>query len=138
MEGSVNILTRTAILLESDMFGTLLVCYMCLCWVLFVSFINIYSVDKYEFLTNTQKCIEFKRKVFFVIHYSKHKYIVSLKTFVMELIGYMLGLTMIVSVLFSLNINVSLAFIVVAVFAIIILTFGCITGSMYRKTKHKK
>ena len=95
-------------------------CFGCL----FVSFINIYSVDKYEFLTNTQKCIEFKRKVFFVIHYSKHKYIVSLKTFVMELIGYMLGLTMIVSVLLSLNINVSLAFIVVAVFAIIILTFG--------------
>ena len=133
-----NILTQKAILLESDMIGTLIVCYMYLCLVLFVSFVNIYAVDKYEFLTNTQKCIEFKRKVFFLIHYSKHKYIVSLKTFVMELIGYILGLTMIVSVLLSLNINVSLAFIVVAVLAIIILAFGCFTGSMYRKTKHKK
>lgn len=133
-----NILTQKAILLESDMIGTLIVCYMYLCLVLFVSFVNIYAVDKYEFLNNIQKCIEFKRKVFFVIHYSKHKYIVSLKTFVMELIGYILVVTMMVSFLLSLNINASVSFILVAVLALIILAFGCFTGSMYRKTKHKK
>ena len=138
MVESANFLTQTAILLESDMLGVLIACYMYLLFILFVSFVNIYSVDKYEFLNNMQKCIEFKSKVFFFIHYSKHKHIISLKTFVMELIGYILGVSMVVVFLFSLKLEVPVALLLVAVLALVTLAFGCITGSMYRETKHKK
>ena len=138
MVGLVTILTQKAILLESDMLGTLIVCYMYLFLIIFVSFVNIYSVDKHEFLNNIQQCIEFKSKVFFIIYYSKHKHIVSLKTFVMELIGYMLIITMVVAFLISLNLEISVALVLVAVLTLVILAYGCVTGNMFRKTKRKK
>ena len=46
----VCILTKTEILLESSMFGTMIASYLMLIMVLIVSFVNIYSVDKFEFL----------------------------------------------------------------------------------------
>ena len=48
-------LTQTEILLESSMLGTLIASYLFLLLVIFVSFVNIYSVDKFEFLNNQQK-----------------------------------------------------------------------------------
>lgn len=60
-----HILTRTETLLESSMFGTLIASYIFLIPVIFVSFLNIYSVDKYEYLNHRQKCIQFKHKMFF-------------------------------------------------------------------------
>ena len=63
----VHNLIQTEILLESNMLGTLIASYLFLLLVIFVSFLNIYSVDKFEFLNNQQKCLEFKHKLFFVI-----------------------------------------------------------------------
>lgn len=131
----VLILTQTEILLESSMLGTLIASYLFLVLVIFVSFVNIYSVDKFEFLNNQQNCFEFKHKLFFVIMYSKEKHIVSKKTFISELIGYLISITSIIVFICSLNQDVTTAFILLGIVALVIFTFACITGGMYRKIK---
>lgn len=137
MVGLVKFSTHAEILLESNTLGLLIACYAFLFSILFVSFVNIYSVDKYEFQNNIQNCVEFKRRVFFVVHYSKHRYIISLKTFIMEAIGYLLAISLITCLLFSLKLEISISLALVAVLTFIILIFGCITGAMFRKTKQK-
>lgn len=131
-------LIQTEILLESSMLGTLIALYLFLLLVIFVSFLNIYSVDKFEFLNNQQKCLEFKHKLFFVIMYSKEKHIVSKKTFISELIGYLIVFALIIVFICSLKQDVTTAFILLAIVALVIFTFGCITGGMYRKIKKHK
>ena len=131
-------LIQTEILLESSMLGTLIAAYLFLLVVLFVSFLNIYSVDKFEFLNNQQKCLEFKHKLFFVIMYSKKKHIVSKKTFISELIGYLIVIVSIIVFICSLKQDVTTAFILLAIVALVIFIFGCITGGMYRKIKKHK
>lgn len=133
-----HILTRTETLLESNMLGTLIISYIYLLLILFVSFLNIYSVDKYEFLYNQQKCIEFKRKIPFIIMYSKEKHIVSKKTFVLELIGYLILFISIFVFLYSLKQEVTISYILLGSIAVLICSFGCVTGSLYRKTKKHK
>lgn len=130
-----HILTRTETLLESSMFGTLIASYIFLIPVIFVSFLNIYSVDKYEYLNHRQKCIQFKHKMFFVIMYSKNKYIVSKKTLITESIGYILSIASIISLVFSLNQDVDTAFILLGIVYLVVLAFGCVTGAMYHKIK---
>lgn len=131
----VNIIILTEILLESSMLGTLIAAYLFLIPVIFVSFLNIYSVDKYEYLNHKQKCIQFKHKLFFVIMYSKNKHIVSKKTLIIELIGYILSISSIASLVFSLNQDVDTALIMLGIIYLVVLTFGCITGGMYHKIK---
>ena len=128
-------LIQTEILLESSMFGTLIASYLFLLSVIFVSFLNIYSVDKFEFLNNQQNCLEFKHKLFFVIMYSKEKHIVSKKTFISELAGYLISITSIIVFVCSLKQNVTTAFILLGIVALVTFTFGCITGGMYGKIK---
>lgn len=131
-------LIQTEILLESNMLDTLIASYLFLLLVIFVSFLNIYSVDKFEFLNNQQKCLEFKHKLFFVIMYSKEKHIVSKKTFISELIGYLIVIASIIVFICSLKQDVTTAFILLAIVALVIFAFGCITGGMYRKIKKHK
>lgn len=138
MEDLAHNLIQTEILLESSMLGTLIASYLFLLLVIFVSFLNIYSVDKFEFLNNQQKCLEFKHKLFFVIIYSKEKHIVSKKTFISELIGYLIVIASIIVFICSLKQDVTTAFILLAIVALVIFTFGCITGGMYRKIKKHK
>ena len=47
------------ILLNSNMLGPLIGCYLFLFLILFVSFVNIYSVDKYEFQNVGTELTEF-------------------------------------------------------------------------------
>lgn len=130
-----NIVILTETLLESSMLGTLIAAYIFLIPVIFVSFLNIYSVDKYEYLNHKQICIQFKHKLFFVIMYSKNKNIVSKKTLIVELIGYILSVASIVSLFFSLNQDVDTALILLGIVYLLVLTFGCITGGMYHKIR---
>ena len=68
-------LIQTEILLDSNMLGTLLGAYFFLYLLHFVSFMNIYSVDKYEYLNyRVKERIKFKYNLFFIIMYSKQKY----------------------------------------------------------------
>ena len=106
-------LTQTEILVHSDMLGTLILYYLYLLIVLFVSFINIYSVDEYEFLHNEQKCWKFKHRMYLIFILTITVFICSLKQ------------------------TVTVAIILLAFVAIIIITFGCITGCMYRKIKKR-
>lgn len=120
------------------MLSILIGSYLFLFSVIFVSFLNIYAVDKFEFLNNQQKCLEFKYKLFFVIMYSKEKHIVSKKTLILEFIGYLISITSIIVFICSLNQDVTIAFILLGIVSLVIFTFGCITGWMYRKIKKHK
>lgn len=133
----VHNLTQTEILLESSMLGTLIGSYLFLFLIIFVSFLNIYSVDKFEFLNNQQKCLEFKYKLFFVIMYSKEKHIISKKTLILELIGYLISISSIIVLICSLKKDIATAFTLLGIVALVIFTFGCITGWMYKKINKK-
>ena len=123
------------VLLDSDMVGTVSLGYFFLFLILFVSFVNIYSVDKIEFMYNEQRCIEFKRSIFFIIQKSKNKKIISIKTFVLELIAYLLLLLIITSWVLGFVLNVKTALVVLGVNALAVLVFGCITAFFYKKSK---
>ena len=130
-------LIQTEILLESSMLGILIASYLFLLLVIFVSFLNIYSVDKFEFLNNQQKCLEFKHKLFFVIMYSKEKHIVSKKTFISELIGYLIVIASIIVFICSLKQDVTTAFILSLIVALVITIFVGITAGMRRKIQRQ-
>ena len=133
-----HILTQAVILLESSMLGVLIAAYAFLLLIIFVSFLNIYLVDKFEFLNNQQKCLESKYKLFFVIMYSKEKHIVSKKTLISELIGYLLSIAAITAFICSLKQNVTTAFVILGIVTLAIFTFGCISGGMYGKITKRK
>ena len=133
-----QVLTQTEILLDSDMLGTIIASYFFLSLILIVSFLNICSVDEYEFLNNKQKSFfEFKHKLFFIIMYSKEKHIISKKTFITEIIGYCLFILSVIMFVISLYKDVTKAIILLGIVAVFIFTFGCITGHMVRQTKKK-
>lgn len=137
MEELARVLIQTEILLESDMLGSLIIAYLCMLMLIYYAFLTIYSTDEYEFLHNEQKCWEFKHRMFFIIMKSKEKHIVSKKTFILELIGYLIFILTITVFICSLKQTVTVAIILLAFVAIIIITFGCITGCMYRKIKKR-
>ena len=131
-----NMVILTETLLESSMLGTLIAAYIFLIPVIFVSFLNIYSVDKYEYLNyRVKERIKFKYNLFFIIMYSKQKNIISKKTFILELIGYLIVIASIIVFICSLKQDVTIAFILLAIVALVIFTFGCITGGMYHKIR---
>lgn len=130
-----QLLTQTEILLDSDILGTFIGFYFYLLIVLIVSFLNICSVDEYEFLNNKQKSFfEFKHKLFFIITYSKEKHIISKKTFITEVIGYCLFVLSVIIFVISLYKDIIIAFILLGILAVFIFTFGCITGHMNQQT----
>lgn len=134
----VQLLTQTEILLDSDILGTFIGFYIFLLIVLFVSFLNICSVDEYEFLNNKQKSFfEFKHKLFFIITYSKEKHIISKKTFITEIICYCLFILSVIMFVISLYKDIIISFILLGILAVFIFTFGCITGHMVRQTTKK-
>ena len=126
-------LTQTEILVHSDMLGTLILYYLYLLIVLFVSFINIYSVDEYEFLHSEQKCWKFKHRMFFIIMKSKEKHIVSKKTFILELIGYLIFILTITVFICSLKQTYTTALILAVIVFSIITVFACVTDTVYKK-----
>lgn len=138
MVALINILTQTETLLESDMLRVLIAAYLYVFVMIFACFLNIYSVDKHEFLNHTQNCIYFKHKMFFVIMYSKEKRIVSKKTLITELIGYLISLAAIVVFICSLKQDVTTALILLGIVSLCVYVFGWVTGGMYRKTKKYK
>ena len=130
-----QVLTQTEILLDSDMLGTIIASYFFLSLVLIVSFLNICSVDEYEFLNNKQKSFfEFKHKLFFIITYSKEKHIISKKTFITEIICYCLFILSVIMFVISLYKDIIISFILLGILAVFIFTFGCITGHMNQQT----
>lgn len=126
---------QTEILLESSIFRTFIAAYLFLFLLIFVSFLNIYSVDEFEFLNNQQKCLEFKYKLFFIIMYSKEKHIVSKKTLISELIGYLITITLIILFIYSIKQDVDKALILLGINFLIVYIFGWITGGMYHKMR---
>ena len=73
----IDIIVFTDILSETDMLGTAIAAYLFLFPFIVVTFLNIYSVVKYEYLNYKQYIIEFIHKLFFVIMYSKNKCLIS-------------------------------------------------------------
>lgn len=133
MLGLTHVCIQTKILLESDMFRPLLTAYLYMLIMLFFAFLNIYSTDKYEFIYNEQKWWEFKHRMFFIIMKSKEKHIVSKKTFILELIGYLIFILTITVFICSLKQTVTVAIILLAIVTVIILAFAFITATIYEK-----
>ena len=136
MAGLALSLTQMEILLDSNMLGVLIWCYFYLLIIIFAGFLNVYSLDKYEYIHNQQKCFKLKHNVFFIISYSKDKRIVSKKTFLMEILGYIFTLASIAMCIISLWLDVKTAFILLAVMGVIDFAFGITTGIMSRKIKN--
>ena len=120
------------------MVRVLISAYFYLLLILLVSFLNIYSVDKYEFKNNKQKCIEFKRKVFFIIMYSKEKRIVSKKTFFLELIGYILLFLIIIICACSVKLKTITAFLILGLISLFVFSFACLIAYFVFKIKRDK
>ena len=137
MEELVHDLTQMEPLWKSSLLGTVGALYLFLWLILFVSFLNIYSVDKYEFLNNKQRCIEFKHKMFFIFMYCKEKHFISIKTFILELIAYIMLIVSIICFICSLFQKVLVAVILLGIISVLILAFGGLTGIMYGRIKHK-
>ncbi len=129
-------LTQMEILLDSDMTGAFIYAYLFFLFVVFVGFLNIYSLDKYECIHNQQKCFNFKHRVFFIISYSKDQPVVSKKTFFMELFGYIVALATIAMCIVSLWLEINTAFVLLGITAALDYTFGITTGIMSRKIKN--
>ena len=132
MEDSVNTLTQQANLLASDMVGVFSMLYFVLMLFIFVSFLNIYTLDKYEFQNNLQSCYEFKKRIPFLLTYSKNKSIVAKKTFILEMIGYGVGIFTLLSYAISLGLIVDTAFVLLAVSAVLIVAFSVSVAVLYR------
>lgn len=130
-------LTQKVTFLESNMVGPIAAAYLFLTLFMFVSFVNIYSIDKYEFLTNVQETYVFKRRMFFIIMFSKEKKIVSKKTFILEILGYVITILMTVCFLLSLKLTTQISFLLLSVCAGAVIVFGSITGFLYGKTRNK-
>lgn len=130
-------LTQKVTILESNMVGPIAAVYLFLTLFMFVSFVNIYSIDKYEFLTNVQETYVFKRRMFFIIMFSKEKKIVSKKTFILEILGYVITILMTICFLLSLKLTTQISFLLLSVCAGAVIVFGSITGFLYRKTRNK-
>lgn len=97
--------------------------------------LNVYSTDKIEFLSNQQKCVEFKHRLFFVVNYSKEKRIVSKKTLVLEICGYAAIIVNIAAFVCSLWLRVAVAFVVLCVVSALDFAFGFSTGVVLYKAK---
>lgn len=138
MQELANTTTQAEILWGSDMLGTVILGYFFLLLILFVSFLNIYAIDRYEFLGGRQFCVRLKHKIPFLIIYSKEKHIVSKKTLILELIGYFILILSITTLICSFKQDVSTAIILLGIVALLISAFGWVTGSMYGKTKKGK
>lgn len=133
----VNFLTRNTTFSDSNMLGPLVASYLMLALFMFVSFVNIYSIDKHEFLTNVQETYVFKRRMFFIIMFSREKKVVSKKTFILEILGYVITILVTVSFLISLKLTTEISFILLSVSAGVVIIFGSITGFLYGKIKNK-
>lgn len=133
----VNFLTLKTTFSDSNMMGPLVASYLMLALFMFVSFVNIYSIDKHEFLTNVQETYVFKRRMFFIIMFSREKKVVSKKTFILEILGYVITILVTVTFLISLKLTTELSFILLSVSAGVVIIFGSITGFLYRKIKNK-
>ena len=135
MEGIAHTLTRMALFWASDMPETLIWSCLCLLGIMFLCFMNIYDVDKYEFLCEKQALLRFERNLFFVINYSKDKRTVAKKTLVLEMIGYSILAFFLVAFAVTLCLNLLLAVIVWSATMVIAFLFLWITGGMYQKAR---
>ena len=103
---------------------------------LFGTFINIYSIDEYEYKNNLQTYFVFKRKMFFIFSYKKSKTIVSKKTFILECLGYFVALIVIATFVFSLWLSATNFLILFWVLLLCIVGPYCsVVAAMYHKTR---
>jgi len=137
MVGLANNSIQQETLLESDLLGIIIMVYILLTIFLVVSFINIYAIDKFEFQTNRQHCFELKKKLPFILMYSKNKKIVSKKTFILELTGYAIGLLSIIALAISFWLNVNTAFILLLACTCVICAFAIVVGIMFHNLSQK-
>ncbi|MDE7106416.1 MAG: hypothetical protein K2O22_04545 [Anaeroplasmataceae bacterium] len=131
----LSILNINEKLLVSDLLGVFIATYVILLLFVVFSFIDIYSIDKLEFLYNKQKCLVFKRRIPFIIMYSKTKTAISKKTLIYELIGYVIGIYVIANMVISLFLTLTVVFIILLICVIVTLIYFGVMRYFYHKIK---
>lgn len=134
----VNILTQKEISLESDMIGVVILVFLCLFLIMFVTFINIHSINKLECFNKEKKCFTFKHRPFFIFTYSNKSKGISKRIFFMEMLGYILTSLIIVAIVLSFTIGGNVVLIFSVVVAVMVLIFACVVGCIENILKHKK
>ena len=130
-----SLLVLTELVIKTDVWRFLVWVYMLLLYTLVVAFAIIHSIDKHEYLNDRQKYFTFKRPVFFVISYTKNKRTVSKKTFILEVIGYLLAIASIVIFIISLNLSVRTSYILMGVMFVLTMSFTTTTSLIEAKVK---
>ena len=125
-------------LLDSELLGVVILAHIYFLLMLFVAFVNIYSIDKQEYLKREQTVFEFKRRMFFIVNYSKNKHIISKKTFVLELSGYLIAINSFILAGISLLLTPVVACLLLGICAVIVLSFGCFVSFLLSKTTKQK
>ena len=103
MDALVTDTTPQDTLLASDLFAIISGLYFLLFLAIYVSFVNICEMDEREFKNGLQTSFfNFKRKICFIFSCSGNKTVFSKKTFILEIVGYFVALTTLVSFIISL------------------------------------
>lgn len=137
MINSLQHLTKIAPLSELEIIKYLITGILVLLSCYIGIFINIYCVDKIEFLYNEQTFFEFKFNMRFIITYSKNKKIISKKTFILELIGYVIVLYSIITFVISLCLKNFVSLVVFSISYVAAIIFLFITSVFFNTAKRK-
>ena len=107
--------------------------------ILFIIFLKIIMIDEICFKNNLYtKHFTFKHRMFFIFQFDKkHKNIVSRRTFILEIIWYLLIFINIISCICSLFMNFTTAVIVLVINATITISFAMVTSTIHTKEFRK-
>ena len=125
-------------LLASDLLAGVLGFYFLLFLPIYISFVNICEIDKHEYRNDPQTSFfEFKRKPLFLFSETKSKTVFSKKTVLLQIIGYIVSLTLLSLLVISLFANVNTALLLLVASACIVFAYA-ITTTKLRATTFKK
>lgn len=135
MEELMNFSILKVILLESDMLRPVIGGYFYLIILNILTVLNILGVDKYEVSRGMPSCYKFKCSLPFIFTKSKDKHLIPKKTFIFEVIFYVLKLLVIVSIMISLYLSVKDAIYLMVIISAVDIIFGCVVARFYRKSR---
>lgn len=130
--------TRKEILWGSNLEGSIILGFFMVFLFIYGSFNNILRMDECEFKYNLQTSfVEFKRNIPFIFSESGSKNVFSKKTFILEIVGYLIALVILSFFIVSFFLSVDVAF------ALSFLSFGIVipyasTVCVFRDTAFKK
>ena len=144
MDKLTSALTQQELLWGSDLEGAVAGLFFIFALLVRMSFDNILKIDEYEYKNELQKSFfRFKRKIPFIFSESGSKTVFSKKTFILQAIGYAVGLVLLAMFVVSLHMSVDIALILLAVAGGIAVSYSLVIARMrdvfvYKAQEQKK